>query len=74
MSDVFEGKNCIVTGASTGIGWGLSKRLLERGANVWGCSRTSANVKAAGEGFSNYGDRVHYEVDDVRYADQVTAK
>jgi short-subunit dehydrogenase len=72
MKDFFEGKNCIVTGASTGIGYGLSKRLLERGANVWLCSRTPKNVEAVCKKFKHFGDRAHFDVIDVRFVDQVT--
>jgi NAD(P)-dependent dehydrogenase (short-subunit alcohol dehydrogenase family) len=34
MSDLFEGKVCIITGSSSGIGLGLAKELLRRGAVV----------------------------------------
>ena len=71
MADLFEGKNCIVTGASTGIGYGLSKRLLERGAEVWLCSRTPENVEKAQKLFISYGDRAHFDVIDVRDPSQV---
>ncbi|MCL2695428.1 MAG: SDR family oxidoreductase [Clostridiales bacterium] len=73
MKDLFEGKNCIVTGGSTGIGYGLSKRLLERGANVWLCSRTAKNMDSVREEFKRFGDRAHFDVIDVRDADRVTA-
>jgi NAD(P)-dependent dehydrogenase (short-subunit alcohol dehydrogenase family) len=35
MSDIFEGKVCIITGSSSGIGLGLAKELLRRGAVVY---------------------------------------
>jgi len=35
MSNIFEGKVCIVTGSSSGIGLGLAKELLRRGAVVY---------------------------------------
>jgi len=73
MADLFEGKNCIVTGASTGIGYGLSKRLLERGAGVWLCSRTAANVEKVREEFKDYGSRAHFDVIDVRDPARVNA-
>ena len=71
MGDLFDGKTCIVTGASTGIGLGLSRQLLARGATVWMCSRTPANIRAAGESLARYGDRVHWQVVDVRHAEVV---
>lgn len=72
MKRSFEGKTCVVTGASTGIGFGLSKLLLERGATVWLCSRTPANIMAAREKLAEFKGRAHFDVVDVRYADQVT--
>ena len=35
MGDTFEGKVCIITGSSSGIGMGLAKELLKRGAVVY---------------------------------------
>ena len=29
---LFEGKRCLVTGASSGIGYGIAERQLQRGA------------------------------------------
>jgi len=72
MKDLFEGKTCIITGASTGIGYGLSKRLLERGAIVWGCSRTPENVEKVRKEFKHYGDRAQFDVIDVRNDEQIT--
>ena len=70
--DYFKGKTAIVTGASTGIGFGLSKRLLECGAHVWLCSRTPANIRAAQVKLAEFKDRAHFDVIDVRDAKLVT--
>ena len=35
MSNIFEGNVCIITGSSSGIGLGLAKELLRRGAVVY---------------------------------------
>ena len=70
--DFFKGKTAIVTGASTGIGFGLSKRLLECGAHVWLCSRTPANIRAAQDKLAEFKDRAHFDVIDVRDAGLVT--
>lgn len=65
-SKFFGGKVAVVTGASTGIGLGLSKKLLESGAEVYMSSRTPAHIASAAESLRQYGDRVHAQVLDVR--------
>ena len=72
MNTSYKGKTCVIVGASTGIGFGLSKKLLEMGAIVWMSGRTPENVEKAREKLKEYGNRVHCDVVDVRFADQVT--
>lgn len=67
----FKDKVAIITGASTGIGLGLTRGLLERGAEVYMCSRTAKNVAAAAESLRKHGGRVHAQVLDVRDEDAV---
>ena len=55
----FKGKIAIITGASTGIGLGLSRGLIARGAEVYMSSRTPENIAAAAESLRQYGGRVH---------------
>jgi len=62
----FKDKVAIITGASTGIGLGLSRGLLARGAEVYMCSRTPGNIAAAAESLREYGGRAHAQVVDVR--------
>lgn len=71
MAHLFEGKVCVVTGASTGIGLGLSRGLLRRGARVYMSSRTPAHIASAAESLREHGDRVHAQVLDVRDAGAV---
>ena len=80
-SELFGGKVAIITGASTGIGLGLSRKLLERGAEVYMSSRTPAHIAEAAESLRRYGDKVHAQVLDVReekavadYMDYVAAR
>lgn len=70
-SDFFKGKIAIITGASTGIGLGLSRGLIARGAEVYMSSRTPENIAAAAESLRQYGGRVHARVVDVRDEDAV---
>jgi 3-oxoacyl-[acyl-carrier protein] reductase len=42
-----SGKTALVTASSKGIGFGISKALLEAGANVCICSRNEENLKGA---------------------------
>jgi NADP-dependent 3-hydroxy acid dehydrogenase YdfG len=70
-SGFFKGKIAIITGASTGIGLGLSRGLIARGAEVYMSSRTPENIAAAAESLRQYGGRVHAQVVDVRDEDAV---
>lgn len=65
-NDFFKDKVAIITGASTGIGLGLSRGLLARGAEVYMSSRTPKNIAAAAESLRKHGGRVHAQVVDVR--------
>jgi len=78
--EFFGGKVAVVTGASTGIGLGLSRKLLDCGAEVFMSSRTPSHIDAAAESLRQHGDRVHAQVLDVRedkavadYLDDVAA-
>ena len=80
-SEFFGGKVAVVTGASTGIGLGLSRKLLESGAEVYMSSRTPVHMAEAAKSLSQYGERMHAQVLDVRdekavadYMDYVAAR
>jgi NADP-dependent 3-hydroxy acid dehydrogenase YdfG len=80
-SEFFGGKVAVVAGASTGIGLGLSRKLLESGAELYMSSRTPAHIAEAAESLRRYGDKVHAQVLDVRdekavaeYMDYVAAR
>ncbi len=69
----FQDKVAIITGASTGIGLGLSRGLLDRGAKVYMSSRTPKNIAAAAESLTQHGGRVHAQVLDVRDEEAVNS-
>lgn len=79
--DLFTGKRCLVTGASSGIGYGVAERLLQRGAaEVWICSRNEDRIRAAAETLNAKYGRVHWTVLDVsdteglkKYVDEMAA-
>lgn len=69
-STLFEGKRCLVTGASSGIGYGIAERLLQRGAaEVWLCSRNEERMRTAAESLNAKYGRVHWTAVDVRNAE-----
>ena len=60
--------NILITGTSSGIGYGLAHEYLERNENVWGLSRrTPAGLNS----FQNYN---HLVVDLTGGLDRVTSK
>ena len=67
---LFAGKRCFITGASSGIGFGLAQRLLERGAEVWISSRNEGRIRAAFEKLSSFGP-VHFAALDVCDGDAI---
>ena len=58
MSDLFDvsGKTALVTGGSRGIGMMIARGLVQAGARVIVSSRKSADVEAAAEELSAFGD------------------
>lgn len=64
--EFFGGKVAVVTGASTGIGLGLSRKLLASGAEVYMSSRTPSHIAEAAAALRSHGERVHAQVLDVR--------
>ncbi len=65
-AEFFAGKTAVVTGSSSGIGLGLSRRLLECGAEVYMSGRTPARIAEAAESLRQYGGKAHTQVLDVR--------
>lgn len=70
--DVLAGKRILVTGGGTGLGKGVSKHLVEHGAEVhiWG-RRLAVLEEAADEIAANRPGSVHVQTVDVRKADLV---
>src|SRR5262247_2847354 len=52
-----DGRVAIVTGTSRGVGVGISRRLLEEGATVVGCSRRPLPALPAAAGLDDDGKR-----------------
>ncbi len=54
MADVFEGKSCVVTGGTSGIGFAVAEALLKRGAVVSAVGFPQESVDAAREKLATY--------------------
>lgn len=70
MNDVFEGKVCIVTGGTSGIGFSVSEALLKRGAIVYAVGIPEAGVKAAQTRLADY-PKAHFATVDVTQYNEV---
>ena len=65
-----EGKTAIVTGGTKGIGYTIAEALLQSGAKVLICGRSKADVQAAAEKLTEFG-QVEAVSCDVRNEDHV---
>lgn len=70
MSDLFEGKICIVTGGTSGIGYAVSEALLKRGAVVYLVGIPEESVEAARAQLTDF-DNARFAVVDVTNYDDV---
>lgn len=64
--DYYKDKICVITGASTGIGYGLGVKLLEYGAaRVYFTARTQSTLDEAKARLAPYGERAQFLSVDV---------
>ena len=66
----FEGRNVIVTGASSGIGWAIAHAFVDEGASVFAVARREALLEKM-RAESSVPDRVRTAVVDVGVPEQV---
>lgn len=72
MKNFLSGKIAVVTGGTRGIGRAITERLLQEGASVAFCARTSKDVERAVKEMSRPGEeKVFGEATDVSKADEV---
>lgn len=72
--EYYQNKVCVITGASTGIGYGLGAKLLEYGAGpVYFTARTQAKLDEAQASLAQYGDRARFLPVDVTDPEAVQA-
>lgn len=72
--DYYQNKVCVITGASTGIGYGLGVKLLEYGAGkVYFTARTQSKLDEAEKKLEQYGNRARFLSVDVTDPEAVRA-
>lgn len=64
-----DGKTAIVTGAARGVGRGIARALLDRGARVLGVDRDGDGLAATSDGFAADGLQMESAVIDLRDPD-----
>jgi NAD(P)-dependent dehydrogenase (short-subunit alcohol dehydrogenase family) len=69
--EYFQGKGCALTGAASGIGFALTKALLQAGAVVFMADRDTQTLASAVEQLGAYAGRVHSMQVDVTNQEQV---
>ena len=47
-------KNVLITGTSSGIGYGLAKALCDQGQSVWGISRRTSELESIFENYTHF--------------------
>jgi len=62
---IYEGKNVLITGASTGIGYALAEELAKRGAEVLITARSRNKLEALAQKITDAGGAVHIFVEDL---------
>lgn len=71
MTGEFQGKVCVVTGGSSGIGLATAHRLAREGAEVVACARDAGRLAEAAAAIRAEGGTVREQVLDVSDADAV---
>jgi len=69
----FKDKVVVITGAATGIGYGLAKQFVKAGAHVVISARRRARLDAAAKELSRFGSEVRVFESDVTNREQVEA-
>jgi short-subunit dehydrogenase len=67
-------RRALVTGASSGIGAALARRLAVRGMEVWLAARRKALLEEVAEGISRAGGKAHVLVLDVSRSDETVER
>ena len=72
-SSRLDGRRAVVTGASSGIGFGAAAALAEGGAEVWLVARRAAELEEACESIRHVGGRAHSQILDITDLDATAA-
>ncbi len=71
VDEYFKDKCCLVTGANSGIGYAISKALLEKGAIVFMAGRNTESLTSAAKNLDMYAGQIRILLVDVTKQSEV---
>lgn len=73
-ANLLKGKNVLVTGSSTGIGFEIAKKCIQNGAKVLINGRNKEKIQKALEGLGNRAEALLFDISNVYSSDEFIAQ